>query len=105
MMLQELRNADEFFPIGIWPQWAARSFLNKHKDRKARAYLFNFFWSNGMRPHRAVYWVMYHMTYDRSAWSSMQDLVKKTQTREGTAYLARMWPTIDLNENRVIRSV
>jgi len=88
-ILKELQETDEFYEFKDWPLWAKQSFLNKHKDRKQRFWLWLFLWKNGMRPERAVYWVMRHGGYDRNAWSSLQDLVKQTYTKEGRSYLTK----------------
>lgn len=63
-------------------------------------YLWVFFWKNGMPPQRAVYWTMRHRSYDREAWRSIQDLVKKTETKSGRDYLNKI-PVMDLIEGRV----
>lgn len=95
---QILRGYEEinaWFPLKRWPEWARRYFHNRHKDRKQRMQLWLVLWKSGMTPERAVYFVMFSGTYDRSAWLSMNDLVKKTKTPEGRTYLAR-FPVIDL---------
>lgn len=53
-------------------------------------YLWVFFWKNGMRPERAVYWTMRHRTYDRDAWRSIQDLAAKASTAKGREYLEKI---------------
>jgi len=56
-----------------------------------------------MEATRARYWVMWHQTYDRSAWSSMEDLVQKTRTEEGKIYLSKI-PYFDLELGYVVRN-
>lgn len=90
LFLRELRDADEFYEFKTWPLWAKQAFLNNHKNRNARMYLWVFFWKNGLPPGRATYWTMRHRTYDRDAWRSIQDLAAKATTKEGQAYLQRI---------------
>lgn len=99
----EFLKSDEFFHFRDWPKWARLSFFKKHKDRKERFQLFLFFWANGMRPESALRWIMWHGTYDTSAWRSMEDLVNHTKTPKGVAYLNK-FPVYDMNTNRVLRS-
>jgi len=98
--LNAIEQSDEFFPFNKWPQWAKSLFLIKHKDRNQRFRLWIFFWKNGMEANRARYWVMFGGGYDRSAWSSMQDLVNKTQTPQGRAYLGK-FPVYDILADKV----
>lgn len=101
-ILKELEAADEFFPFNKWPPWAKHSFLKAHKNRNERMHMFVFLWKNGLRPQRAIYWTMRHGGYDRSAWRSIQDLAKKTESAEGRAYLNRI-PVLDMHTGRVHR--
>lgn len=73
---REFLLSDEFYHYQEWPVYYRALFFKHHKNRRERFQLWLFFWANGMRPDRAVYWVMWHGGYDRSAHSSMQDLVR-----------------------------
>lgn len=95
--------ADEFRHYKDWPVWARLAFFNSHKKRRDRFNLWLFFWANGMRPERAVFWTMYHMTYDTKAWLSMEDLVKHTESKKGLAYLNK-FPVFDIEQGYVIRT-
>jgi len=84
----DIDRADEFPKFYRWPQWARVSAYNPHKKRAERYRLFIFFWKNGMPPERAMHWVLYHNTYDRSAIRSMLQLVATSQNQYGAARLA-----------------
>lgn len=101
-VVSALDNADIFYPVASWPQWARQALQNPHKNREDRFNLFVFLWKNGMEAWRAQEWVMYHKTYDTSAWKSMQDVVNHTKTREGRLYLRRI-PMMDMELGRVDR--
>lgn len=90
-----LIRADEFYPIGMWPVWLQQIFLKRHKNRQERFKLWLFFWRNGMHRRRATYWVMSHGSYDRTAWASIQDLSRMSETREGQEYL-NQFPILEI---------
>jgi len=90
-----------------WPLVWIRLLFTAHKDRRERYRLFVFLWKNGVPPLIARQWVMYHgivnhakFGYDRSAWSSLEDAVKDTQTAEGRAKLS-LNRVIDLQTGKV----
>jgi len=92
---------DEFPTPASWPDlWRAMLF-NPHKDRRDRYRLFVFLWGNGMQPHHAVFWVMWHGGYDRSAWNSIIDAANDTLTDAGRSRL-RSAPIYSLEAGRVI---
>lgn len=80
---------DEFPPLQLWPKMWRQIFFNSHKDRSDRYRLFVFLYQNGMPPHHAVYWTMWHCTYDSSAWNSILDAANSTLTSRGRAALGR----------------
>lgn len=79
-LLTELYRSDEFTSIHSWPADVRRLFVKQHKNRSERFRLFNFLWSNGMRPGSAAYWVMWHGGYDAAAIRDMADLVTDAYT-------------------------
>lgn len=81
--------SDEFPPLASWPKVWFDLLMHPHKDRSDRYRLFCFLYLNGMPPHHAVYWTMWHCTYDTSAWNSILDAANSTLTRDGQAKLAR----------------
>lgn len=93
---------DEFYHYKDWPSWARLSFFKPHKNRSERFHLWLFFWANGMRAERATYWVMYHRTYDQSAWRSMADLENQTRCQAGLKYLNN-FPVYDMIKQQVVK--
>lgn len=81
--------ADEFPEPRTWPGMWQRLFFNAHKSRSDRYRLFVFLFLNGMMPHHAVYWTMWHATYDQSAWLSILDAANDTLTKDGLDRLYR----------------
>lgn len=79
----------ESWAIEDMPYLWRRALFAPHKDRQDRYRLFVFLWFNGMMAHHAVYWVMWHNTYDHSAWSSIVDAANQTLDPEGREKLGR----------------
>lgn len=88
-ILNDFRTFGDWYSLREWPVWAINAFFNVHKDRNERYRLFVFFYKNGMPPWHAVFWVMWHDTYDLSAWYSIADAYVETFTHEGRARLNR----------------
>lgn len=80
---------DSFPPWREWPQLWVDMLLKQHKDRRERYRLFLFLWANGMEPQKAVFWVMWHFTYDKSAWLSITDAANLTITVSGRSELSK----------------
>lgn len=93
---------DIFYKVSTWPTWAQVAFQKPHKDRNERFYLFVFLWKNGLEAWKAKEWMMWHRTYDRSAWQSMSDLEAMTRVKGGRLYLQR-FPVMDMALGRVER--
>lgn len=72
-----------------WPKLWQNMFLKPHKNRDERYKLFCFFYQNGMRAEHAVFWVMWHCTYDKNAWQSITDAANDTLTDRGRNKLFR----------------
>lgn len=81
--------SDQFYPLRLWPKIWKDLLFNPHKDRHSRYRLFVFLWANGMPAHHAVYWTMWHQTYDRQAWASIVDAANDTLTVDGVQRLSR----------------
>lgn len=95
---------DSLFALAEIPRiWQALIF-NPHKNRADRYRLFVFLWSNGMMAHHAVYWVMWHNTYDSAAWRSITDAANDTLTFAGLRRLARN-NVYCMEEKRVVPAV
>lgn len=81
---------DEFWRFHEWPKHFQEMALMKHKPYRERYRLFLFFVWNGLNPLTARMWVVMQdwkgrfieEEYDRSAWSQLDDQVKKTFTKE-----------------------
>lgn len=98
-LMDEWRASDEFFDISYWPNHFRAKFFNPHKQRADRFSLWHFFYHNGMAADRATYWVMWHNTYDRSAWSSMKDLEERAEKAPSSFW---KYQTFDMIEGRVV---
>lgn len=100
-LLNDFQEFGDWYSLREWPLWAVNAFFNPHKDRTDRYRLFVFFYKNGMPPWHAVFWVMWHDTYDLSAWYSIADCYVETFSDEGRAKLDRN-RVLNINENRVM---
>lgn len=100
-IVRELLGADEFPHFKEWPLNKKQLFLKQHKKRNDRLELFLFLWGNGMRPERAMYWVLWHNTYDRSAIEDVQGMVRKAYSRDP---VFTSYPHWDLHLKRIVRN-
>lgn len=98
-LLNELRDADVFFTFNSWPLHYKQKFLNPHKQRADRFALWHFLFHNGMAPSVATYYVMWHNTYDDSAWRSIRDLESKANTDVNWFWRYKVY---DMNEGRIV---
>lgn len=73
---------DEFPPLRDWPVLWREMFLRR-KDQRERFRFFVFLWQNGMPPHHAVFWTMWHDSYDKPAWDSIMHTANSTLTAKG----------------------
>lgn len=98
----ELRNADDFYPLDRWPVHLKTLLFRAHKNRRDRFTLWHFLFHNGLPPTRCTRYVMWHNTYNPSAWDSIRDLELKAQTRP---QWFRQYNVFDMQERQVIRGV
>jgi len=61
--------------------------LNPKKDRRQRFNLFLHLWKNGVEARYCVYWVMWHNTYDKPAWTNMLEAANFTVYEEAVSKL------------------
>lgn len=91
-LLREFAACDEFYRIEWWPARFMMLLQKEHKDRRERFNLWNFLWTNGMQPHRATYWVLWHESYDMQAHRDLRALEAKVRTPDGVAQMQK-YPT------------
>jgi len=88
-----LNKEEFFFPIRVWPTWAAEDVLNPHKDNPMRFKFFQFLTFNGLDPEVAKQWTLMSDvrygepiagTYDNSASTQLDSCIK--HAADGTLF-------------------
>lgn len=91
---EDFAKADVLPPLDKWPSVWRRLFFKPHKNNNERYRLFAFLYLNGLPGGSCVYWVMYHNTYDSTAWRDMRTLSFKLGNNDPKTVAA-------MNRNRV----
>lgn len=99
IMLRELRDEDGFHDFNLWPRHIKEKLLTPHKNNELRFYIWHFLWANGMYPHKATYYTLWHGNYLQAVHNSMRWLeVKALYNPE----YFKDYQTFDMTAKRVV---